>query len=171
MLRTNPTVLAALALSFASLGPLAGILRQPSSRSRAPLADGETTIVVSDVVHTEWRCVDGRASLWVVGTVTVQNTGDDETDGLRLRAILEHASEPGAWSYDVGGLDLAAAPIAPGDTFEHHYAYETDGWPPHAEYRHSVAVLLSNRSDHAPRQTPASSGRSLGPPFQACPTS
>jgi hypothetical protein len=168
MLRSNPTVLAAIAMSLASLGPLTGMLGQPASRSQPPLADGKTTIVVNDAVHSEWRCTDGHASLWIVGRVTVRNTGDDATDGLRLRGILEHANEPRGWSYDVGGLDLTPAPIGPGETFEHPYAYETTGWPPNAEYRHSVAVLLSNLPEGAEGQAPSTTARSVERPGQPC---
>jgi hypothetical protein len=169
MLRGNPTILAVLAMSLASLGPLSGMIERAEPRRQHPVADGTTTVVVSDAVRTEWRCIDGQAALWVVGKVTVQNTGDDATDGLRLRGILEYANEPASWTYDVGGLDLVPPPIGPGETFEHSYAFPTGGWRPNAEYRHSVAVLLHNLPEDTRPQAPSTSGRSVERPLDVCP--
>ena len=101
--------------------------------------------MATNVSRTEWRCIDGEAVLFVVGTFTVRNDGNLPTEGLRLLSNLEYVlPERDGWMRAQGGLDVVPAPIHPGEKVDIAYEFAVSEWRSDGTYRHKVAVTTLN---------------------------
>jgi hypothetical protein len=142
-----------------------GSASSEASRSRSPL-------VASNVSRTEWRCIDGEAVLFVVGTFTVRNDGNIPTEGLRLVSNLEYVlPERDGWMRAPEGLDVMPAPIHPGEKVDIAYEFAVSEWRSDGTYRHTVALTTLNSPGQggAPAgPTPEEAPLTVEPPVDLC---
>jgi hypothetical protein len=122
-----------------------------------------------NVARTEWRCVDGKPLLFVVGTVTILNLGTAASEELTLVDRIEEGASGGAgWNGTPGGLSETLPPIQPGETLERSYAFALPGWESAGAYRHVVSVGAAEGVPEPGAADPATAVLVVHPPVNLC---